>query len=192
MESALQKTTALVLGLGSLLFLVAAFLPYSRIFAEPDTEKKLAIIMEMKKMWTIGQVLFGLGAVVTVIGLGLLSYRFRDLSVARWSHLGVLLMLIGSLLWCWHLWERTIDPESFVKGLQTPYLFVIYSILSQIGLALVGFLLLRSGIANWVGWMFIIGSGLFFLLMVIFKDMPPFVYYVLTMIAAVVMFIDAD
>ena len=54
MEFTFQKTTALILGLGSPLFLVAAFLPYSRVFAEPDTGKKLAIIMEMKKMWTIG------------------------------------------------------------------------------------------------------------------------------------------
>jgi hypothetical protein len=50
METTLQKTTVLILRLGSLMFLVAAFLPYSRIFAEPDTGKKLAIIMEMKKM----------------------------------------------------------------------------------------------------------------------------------------------
>ena len=96
MESTLQKTTALILGLGSLMFLVAAFLPYSRIFAESDTGKKLAIIMEMKKMWTIGQVLFGLGAVITVIALGILSYGYRDIAGAQWSHLGVLLMFAGA------------------------------------------------------------------------------------------------
>jgi hypothetical protein len=192
MEPAFQRTTALILGLGSLLFLIAAFLPYSRVFAEPDAGKKLAVIMEMKKMWTIGQVLFGLGAVLTVLGLGFLTYGFRDLSMARWAYFGVGLMFLGSLLWCWHLWERSIDPEAFVNGLHTPYLFAIYSILTQAGMALIGILLLRSCIVNWVGWMFIIGAGLFFLLMVIFRDMPPFVYYVLTMIAAVVLFLGAD
>jgi hypothetical protein len=192
MGTAFQKTTALLLAFGSLLFLVAAFLPYSRVFVEPDPEKKLAIIMEMKKMWAIGQVFFGLGAMVTVIALGFQSYGFRDIAFARWSHLGILLMFIGTLLWCWHLWERIVQPEAFAKGLHTPYLFLLYSMLTQAGLVLVGILLLKSPVVNWVGWMFIIGAGVFFLLMLIFKDMPPFVYYVLTMIASVVLFTGAD
>ena len=99
---------------------------------------------------------------LTVIALGFLSYGFRDIVGAWWSHLGVLLMFAGALLWCWHLRERTINPEAFVKGLNTPYPFVIYSILTQVGIALIGILLLRSCIVNWVGWMFIIGSGVFF------------------------------
>jgi hypothetical protein len=37
--------------------------------------------------------------------------------------------------------------------------------------------------------MFIAGGAVLFLLMVVFKDMPPFVYYVLTMIAAVVIYL---
>ena len=190
MEATLQRTTAIVLGMGSLMFLVAAFLPYSRVFAEPDAGKKLAIIMEMKGMWTIGQVLFGLGAVVTVVGLGLLSYGFRDVAMVRWAYLGVGMMFVGSLLWCWHLRERTIDPEAFANGLYARHLFTLYSIFTQFGLVLVGILLLKSCLPNWTGWMFIIGSGLFFLLMVIFRDMPPLVYYVLTMIAAAVLYYD--
>jgi hypothetical protein len=188
METTLQKSTAIVLGLGSLMFLVAAFLPYSKVFAEPDPEKKLTIILEMKRMWTIGQVLFGLGAVVTVVGLGMLSYGFRDITVARWAYLGVALMFVGSLLWCWHLWERTIDPEAFANGLYTRYLFILYSVFTQLGLVLVGILLLKSCLADWTGWMFIIAMAVIFVLMVIFKDMPPFVYYVLTLICAVVLF----
>lgn len=58
-------------------------------------------------------------------------------------------------------------------------------------LALVGIMLPKSDPANWLGWMFILGSVVLFILMVIFRDMPPFVYYVLTMIAAVVLFIGA-
>jgi hypothetical protein len=187
METTLQRTTTIILGMGSLMFLVAAFMPYSRVFAEPDAGKKLAIILELKKMWTIGQVLFGLGAVVTVVGLGLLSYGFRDIPAVRWAYLGTGLMFVGSLLWCWHLWERTIDPETFANGMYARYLFTLYSIFTQLGLVLVGILLLKSCLPNWIGWMFIMGSGLFFLLMVIFRDMPPFVYYVLTLIAAIVL-----
>ena len=192
METTLQKSTTIILGLGSLMFLVAAFLPVSRVFAEPDAGKKLAIILEMRRMWTIGQVLFGLGAMVTVLGLGLLSYGFRDIPAVRWAYLGTGVMFIGSLLWCWHLWERTIDPEAFANGLYARYLFTLYSLFTQLGLVLVGILLLKSCLADWVGWMFIIATGVIFVVMVIFKDMPPFVYYVLTLIASVVLFTSTN
>ena len=192
MESSLQRTVAVLLGMGSLLFLVAAFLPYSRVFTESAVEKRLDIILEMRKMWNIGQFLFGLGAVVTVLALGIQSYGFRQIAFARWSHLGVLLMAVGAIFWCWHLVDRTMDPEAFVRNLNTPYLFAVYSVLTQFGLAMIGIMLLRTEVANWVAWMFIIGSGVFLVLMIIFRDMPPFVYYVLTLIAAVVLFMGAD
>ena len=74
-------------------------------------------------------------------------------------------------------------------GENTPYLFIVYSVLTQAGLVLIGIFFLKSDIVNWIGWMFIIGAAIFFVLMVIFKDMPPFVYYVLTLIASIVLFI---
>lgn len=179
----------ILLGLGSLLFLVAAFLPYSRVFAEPSSEKKLAILTEMKTMWTIGSFLFGSGAVLAAIAFGIQSIGLKQVPGAALSYLGVILMLIGSVSWCWHLYERTVDVNAFAMGENTPYLFIVYSVLTQAGLVLIGIFFLKSDIVNWIGWMFIIGAAIFFVLMVIFKDMPPFVYYVLTLIASIVLFI---
>lgn len=39
----------------------------------------------MKKMWAIGQVQFGMGAILKVIALGFQSCGFRDIVCARWS-----------------------------------------------------------------------------------------------------------
>jgi len=61
MEPSLQRTVSILLRFGSLLFLIAAFLPYSKAFVEPEAEKKLEIILGMKKMWIFGHILFGLG-----------------------------------------------------------------------------------------------------------------------------------
>jgi hypothetical protein len=174
--------------LGSILFLVAAFLPVSRVYVEPLAEKKIEIITAMKRMWNTGQILFGSGSIVTVIALGILSYGFRDSPSAKWSYLGVSLMAVGAVLWNWHVAERIIDPVAFANNTNTPYLFVMYSILTQAGMVFIGIMLLNSIVANWVGWTFIIGSVFFLLMLIIFKDVPPFVYYVLTMIAAVVLF----
>jgi hypothetical protein len=40
-----MKNPPLVTGLGSVLFLVATFLPYSRVFAESSPDRKMDIIM---------------------------------------------------------------------------------------------------------------------------------------------------
>ena len=50
-------------------------------------------------------IVLGLGALATVTALGLLYYGFRDFSMAKWSHPGVTLMLIGSLVWCWSVFS---------------------------------------------------------------------------------------
>jgi hypothetical protein len=50
---------------------------------------------------------------------------------------------------------------------------------------LIGFFLLRTPISNWLGWMFILTSSLLFILKVIFKDMPPFAYYIFTLVLSI-------
>jgi hypothetical protein len=189
MEHSLLKSAAWVIGVGSLLFAVAAFLPYSRIFIEQDPVKRMAIIIEMKKMWNAGQVLFGLGAIVTVIGLAIFLFGFKEITARGLSWVSVIILGTGAILWSWHVTERLISPEQFARGTNTPYLFAIYSVLTQAGLFLLGVILFKTAMANWVSWMFMTGSVLLFILMVILKDMPPFVYYILTLILSVVLFI---
>ena len=92
-------------------------------------------------------------------------------------------------MWSWHVTERILDPQGFAYGTNTPYLFLIYSILTEIGLFLIGFYLLKTHVRDWVAWMFIIGAALLFILMFIFKDMPPFVYYVLTLVMSVALLV---
>jgi hypothetical protein len=189
MEFTNQRTIALIIALGSLCFLIAAFLPVSKVYMEQSAEKKLEIMQNMKMQWDTGQVLFGLGSVITVIGLGILVLARREVSLVGLAYTGIGIMLIGSALWSWHVVERIVSPEGFASGNNTPYLFVIYSILTQFGLILLGIFLLNTEIKKWVGVMFIAGGAVLFLLMVVFKDMPPFAYYILTMIAAVVIYL---
>jgi hypothetical protein len=180
-----MRTISLVICIGSVLFLVAALLPYSRVFAEPVAERKMEIITSMRGQWNVAQILFGLGSIVTVIGLGLMVMGFKETSLKSLAYTAIILMITGALLWSWSVTERIISPEGFVTGNNTPYLFLIYSILTQVGLFLIGFFMLKTAVANWLGWMFIIGSLLLFILMGIFRDMPPFVYYVLTLVLAI-------
>lgn len=187
MQPSSLKTATFIIGIGSLLFLVAAFLPYSKVFVEHDPERRMAIITDMKRMWNIANIFFSLGAIITVIGLTLFLFGFKGIVNTRLSYLNIFLLSVGAVLWSWLVTERIISPEKFANGTNTPYLFAIYSIFMQVGLFLFGFLLLKTTLVNWVSWVFMLGSSTLFILMVIFKDMPPFVYYLLTLTLSVVM-----
>ena len=143
--------------------------------------------MSGRKVWNISQWLFALGSIIVAIAVGLSSSQFRTLPGSAFAYFGFISILIGSLLWSYHVYLRGIDPTSFVEGLQPNWHFVAYTLLTIAGLVSLGLILLRSQIQIWVGWTFIIGSGLFFVLYVVFKDMPPFVYYLLTLILGIVM-----
>lgn len=185
MEILNNRISGLTLLVGSLIFLIAAFLPYSRIFGEPDPDVRLSILQQQSKMWSTGQVFFALGSVITILGLALLYLRFRESMPALWTWLSIAIMLVASLLWSWHCVERMISPEGFAYGTLTPGLFLIYSILTQAGLMVFGILLLGTDLPGWTGWMLIAGTALISVLMIIFKDMPPFVYYVFTLVLAI-------
>ena len=185
MELVSNRPVGLVLMTGSVLFLLAAFMPYSRVFMENEPASRLDIINQRLTQWNIGQVLFALGSLVAALGLGFLLLRYRGSAAGNWARVGTFLLLAGAALWTWHCMERLISPEGFVNGTLTPYLFTVYSIFTQAGLICFGIFLLWTDLSGWTGWMLIAGTGIICVLYIIFKDMPPFVYYVFTLVLAI-------
>ena len=61
----------------------------------------------------------------------------------------------------------------------------MYTILTMTGLIILGIFLLRTEVPPWVAWILVGGTALLAALAVIFRDMPPFVYYVLTLVLAI-------
>lgn len=95
-----ERVAAIILLVGSVLFIIAAFMPVSQVFAEPSPAAKLEIRDSNRIAWTTSQVLFGLGASIAAIGLG-----FRCIPSAR--HAGSRLGLHR---------PRRSDPRSGVLG----------------------------------------------------------------------------
>ena len=66
-------------------------------------------------------------------------------------------------------------------------LFPAYTLLTQLGLLAFGVAYLRAGYPAWLGGLTLGGAVVFFVVFsvvyLVFKDIPPFVYYVLTFIA---------
>ena len=180
-----EVISGIVICLGSLLFLIAAFSPSSRVFGASTAEKKLAVINASMRGWKISQALFGSGAIITALGVGLLAFSLRWLP-ANLIYVIAGLLLVGAVSWSRHVYLRAMDPQAFVAGALPAWHFILYTLLTLAGFFLLGFESLRLfGFHAWQGWLLMGASLLFFVAYLIFKDMPPFVHYLLGLVLGV-------
>jgi hypothetical protein len=183
-----DRATALTIVVGSILFLAAAFAPISRVFAVRDSAQKLEMILGAPNQWVVAQLLFALGSLVTVVGVGMLAYRMSGHGVAIYLRISAAVMGIGALLWTWHVFVRAVEPALFTAGQIPVALFAGYSLLTIVGLALLGVALLQAGYQPWVAWLAMGSAALFLVLGLAFGDMPPLVYYLVTLTIGIVLF----
>lgn len=176
-----ERTIAILLLAGAIIFLVAAFTPISRVYAEPVPARKLAIIEDSLTEWILSQILFFIGAALTAVGLAGLSRLWRGRSGSSWRVLGLVAVLLGLIFWGWHILLRINDPAAFAFGDDPLWLYPAYSFFTLSGLFAYGFAFLKSDYPRWIGFSLMIGSAFFTLLFLIFGDMPPFAYYLLTL-----------
>jgi hypothetical protein len=176
--------SGIVIIVGSALFLCAAFTPISfRVFPEKSATRKLEVIQASPTAWSVAQVLLGLGALVTAIGVGLLASALRRQPWAWLIWASVAVLIPAAVLWLWHLYGRTMDPAVFAEGSWPRWPLLAYFMLTEIGLAILGYALLRSDLPSWIGWMLIGSMVLLFALTLIYRDMAPLMFYLVTLIA---------
>ena len=180
-----KRVGAIILLVGSVLFIIAAFMPVSYVFAEPSPAAKLEIITSSPAAWTASQVLFGLGASIAAIGLGFVARHLRGTPGAVWAYIGLAAVILGAVLWDGHVYLRAVDPEAFVEGRLIGWLFPAYALLTQLGLLAFGIAYLRAGYPAWLGGITVGGAVVFFIVLFVLKDIPPFFYYILTFIAGI-------
>ena len=182
-----ERVAAIILLVGSILFIIVAFMPVSRVYAEPSQAAKLEIITSNRTAWTASQILFGLGASIAAIGLGFATYHLRGTPGAVWVYIGLAAVILGAVLWDGLVYLRAIDPEGFVEGKLISWPFPVYALLTQVGLIAFGVSYLRAGYPAWLGGVTVGGAIIFFIIYLVFRDIPPFVYYILTFIAGIVL-----
>jgi hypothetical protein len=180
-----ERIAAIILLVGSVLFLIAAFMPVSQVYVAPSPAAKLEIITTNRTAWSASQVLFGLGASIASIGLGFVAYHLRGTPGAIWAYIGLVAVILGAVLWDGHVYLRAVDPEGFVEGRLIGWLFPAYALLTQTGLLAFGIAYVRADYPAWLGGITVGGAVIFFIVYLVFKDIPPFVYYVLTFIAGI-------
>lgn len=173
------KFDAIIIGIGSILFLISAFLPISRVYALPTPEKKLALINQSRKAWQISHLLFFIGALLVSIGVVVFAFLNKSQSSTIALYFAAGLVLLGLAGWSWHLYLRNLDPIAFVKGVLPAWHFQVYTVLTLAAFLLIGIAISGLGFPFWGSWVIMIGATLFFVLFIIFKDLPPFTLYLL-------------
>lgn len=184
------KVSGIVTLVGSVIFLIAAFLPISRVYGLP-AQGRLKVITDALPAWRTSHVLFSAGAVIAAIGVAIAALALRDRPSALALFAAAALLLVGAAAWSWHIALRANDPAAWVSGSLPGWHFALYTLLTMAAFLLIGIACLQMGLTPWVGWLLIAGSILLFILYVIFKDMPPFAHYLLGVALAVAL-IGAD
>jgi len=182
------KISGIVIFAGSIVFLIAAFSPISRVYSLPTAEKKLGVITTSPKAWVISQALFSLGAILVSAGVALAAYALKDHPSAPLLFTAAALLAAGAAAWTWYVTLRAADSTAFVRDSLPGWQFTVYTLFTMGAFLLIGIALLRMGFPTWAGWLLVGSSILLFILYVIFKDMPPFVYYLLGLALAFVLF----
>ena len=173
------KFDAMIIGIGSILFLISAFLPISRVYALPTPDKKLALINQSRKAWQVSQILFFIGALLVAIGVVVFAFSIKEKSSTIALYFAAGLLIIGLVGWSWHLYLRNLDPVAFVKGALPTWHFRLYTVFTLAAFLLIGIAISSLGFPFWGSWVIMIGAILFFVLFIIFKDLPPFTLYLL-------------
>lgn len=203
------RFTGVVLILGCLVFGGGGWLYWpikdekgSFIFGQPPREW-LRLVFDHPRLWRWGTILFISGAVMTVLGLTLLTGLLQDAGDRTFSQLGLIAFAFGSVLWVISLAFRlSIDPwaaqetaktgeipEFYVPLTRwTGVLFVIYTILAFSALAAYGGAVLSTGVLpHWVGWIAIIYALTGLGLLGFTGDSLPVLHYLMPLLIGILL-----
>jgi len=189
----LRRISGATIILGSVLFLVGYLLPMSgSVFTATSAAEKLEIITESAGAWTASQVLLGLGAVVTLVGVALLAFDARDRSVAVLLWTGTVILLVGTGFWVWYVYARAADPAAFANDALPAWTIPVSFVLIEVGLAIFGVGLIVGPYPSWMGWIVVVSMVLLLVLTLAFGDLPEFFVYVVTLMAGVVLLLSRE
>lgn len=179
-----SSTAGVLMISGSALFFVGAGIAVPRVFTEPDREEKRRMLAERPARWRLGQPFYALGALVAA--LGVLPLGAEDTTTRR-SYLTVscAVLVAGALAWSWSVYRRAILPEEFALGRLPGWPFAAYVWLTLAGLGLLGAGMLTGGWPVWLAWLVLVADAIFSVLYVRYRDIPPFVFYVLLTVVGV-------
>jgi hypothetical protein len=168
----------------------------------------LEVVLHHQMLWWWTNAFFMGSTLVTLLGLALLTTLLRQAGDHIFSHLGLILFVLGATLWLiqravplsidpWAAQQmaRTgVMPDYYVPlTLWTQALFVIYTILVYCALTAYGGAVLATGVLpRWIGWLAIVYGLANLGLLGVTGDAPPFLYYLLPTVIGILLLMRRD
>lgn len=172
-------TTAGVLVLvGSGVFFLGAAVGVPRVFTERDPARRLRMLEDRLTAWRLAQPLYALGPLVVAVGVGVLAGSTSGTARVALA-LACTALLAGALSWTWSTVQRGARHQEFAASTLPGWPFATYVWLTLAGLLALGSGLLLADVPAWTGWLTLAADLLFALAYLRFRDIPPFVFYVL-------------
>lgn len=178
-------TAVTLVAVGSGIFGVGAAVGVPRVFTEPDPEKKLRMLEDRLAQWRVAQPLYAAGPLVVGVGVGFLAASVDVRSDRAWLALSSLFLLVGALCWSWSVFLRFRHVREFALGGLPGWPFATYVWMTLAGLAALGTGLLIAGFPGWAGWVTLSACLAFLIVYVRFRDIPPFVFYILLPVVSI-------
>jgi hypothetical protein len=127
----------------------------------------------------MAQPLYGLGPIIAAAGVGYLAADAPDQGTRTIFTVACLELAIGALAWAWLLYLRGTRIPAFAFGTLAGWPFATYVLLTIGGLALLAIDLLSGNSPGWLGWLTLGADVVVLAGYLWFKDIPPFVFYLL-------------
>lgn len=177
-----SQIPALLFILGTLLIYTGfgAFPP--RIYTERNIQEKLKLLEAQPRRWIFCQSLVILGGIATMAGSIFLIPLFNDSQAALLAKIGAGGLVLGHFVWIWHLRLRIVEPQKFARNELPGWLYPVYAIPFLLSLAIFGSAFWLQGIHQVLGAGIFVGALLVLGLYIKLKDMPPFIYYAMTLV----------
>lgn len=190
------KRPGLIIIAGSIIQLVAAFLPDQRVFTSPDPAEKLQAISTGQTGWILQCILFPVAFLLIATGFGLLT-RVMQVRQARFAAIcGTILSLSALLFWLpvsagrlqvsAHIDEYLLSYQPgdlFDMDAGYRWSFWVYTLLTLVSIAGMALALALERIRRITGLVVAVFCLLALTVIIpLWKDWPPLLSYVLTLV----------
>ena len=154
---------------------------------EQDPAVRMQLLLNHLAAWRAAQPLYAVGPLVAAAGVGCLVPTSSS-PIARGLYAAACAALtLGALPWAWSTYQRGRLVQEFAYRQLPSWPFATYVLLTIGGLALLSMGLLSSSEPAWLGWLTIGADVAILIAYLSFKDIPPFVFYLLFILIGVVL-----
>lgn len=186
-----MRSAGLSVAIGSVVFLVVPFLTPALHRLSP--EERVSYVLANRGVVVTQNTLLAAAGVAVAVGFALWSFDAKDEvnGVLNWS--AAIVFALSAITLAVFFFQTTQDPESYYVAETISPVGSSYFVLTSLAFALYGILFIQAETGNWLGYLSI-ASGILMLVALLAiggKDLPPQPFFLVSLTAGIVFWINA-